>query len=197
MTKPIPDAALDQLFRDARTQNGWLPEPVPDATLQALYELVKMGPTSANQQPLRVKFLRTEAAKRRLEPLLSEGNRAKTMQAPVVAILGYDLAFYEHLPRMFPHNLSARSWFEGKPGAIQESAFRNGTLQAGYFIVAARALGLDCGPMGGIDAPGIDAAFWAGTEVKTNFVCALGRGDPSKVFGRLPRFDFAEVCELL
>ncbi|WP_291296078.1 malonic semialdehyde reductase [Elioraea sp.] len=197
MDSAIPAAALDTLFRDARTQNGWRDEPVPRETLVALYDLVKWGPTSANIQPMRLKFLTTPAAKERLRPHLSAGNLEKTMAAPVVAILGNDMAFYEHLPRMFPHNQTARTWFEGKPEAIAAAAMRNGSLQGGYFILAARSLGLDCGPMSGFDADGVDAAFWAGTAVKTNFLCNLGHGDPAKVLGRLPRFPFDEVCEIL
>jgi 3-hydroxypropanoate dehydrogenase len=194
---PISDAALDQLFRSARSQNGWLATPVTDTQLQAVYDLVKMGPTSANQQPMRIKFLRTPEAKERLKPFLSEGNRDKTMAAPVVAVIGYDLEFYQHMPRLFPHNQTAKSWFEGKPEVIQTNAMRNGSLQGGYFILAARAVGLDCGPMTGFDFAGVDAAFWAGTAVKTNFICSLGHGDPAKVFARSPRFEFAEVCEIL
>ncbi|QXM24585.1 malonic semialdehyde reductase [Elioraea tepida] len=197
MAERLPDAALDTLFRTARTANGWTGEPVPPETLVALYDLVKWGPTSANMQPLRVKFLVTTAAKERLRPHLSPGNVEKTMAAPVVAVLGQDLAFYEHLPRLFPHNPSARSWFEGKPELIRESALRNASLQGGYFILAARALGLDAGPMSGFDSEGVDREFWQGTSVKTNFLCNLGHADPSKTFPRSPRFDFTEVCELL
>lgn len=197
MTPPVPDAALDTLFRNARTQNGWRDEPVANETLVALYDLAKYGPTSANIQPMRVKFLTSVAAKEKLKPFLTPGNVDKTMSAPVVAILGNDMEFYEHLPRMFPHNQTAKSWFEGKPDFIASSAMRNGSLQGGYFILAARAVGLDCGPMSGFDAAGVDAAFWAGTAVKTNFLCNLGHGDPSKLFDRSPRFDFAEICEIL
>jgi 3-hydroxypropanoate dehydrogenase len=196
-SSPLPAAALDQLFRDARTANGWRDTPVPAETLRALYDLVKWGPTSANIQPLRLKFVTSPEAKERLRPHLSAGNVEKTMAAPVVAILGQDMAFYEHLPRMFPHNQTARSWFEGKPDVIEASAFRNASLQGGYLILAARALGLDAGPMSGFDAAGVDAAFWAGTRVKTNFVCSLGHGDPAKLFPRSPRFAFEEACEIL
>lgn len=197
MTQALTDAALDQLFREARTANGWLDRPVAAETLRALYDLVKWGPTSANIQPLRVKFVTSAAAKERLKPHLSAGNLEKTMAAPVVAILGQDMAFYEHLPRLFPHNQTAKSWFEGKPEAIAAAAFRNASLQGGYFILAARAVGLDAGPMSGFDAAGVDAAFWAGTTVKTNFLCSLGHGDPAKVFPRSPRFAFEEVCEIV
>lgn len=197
MAAAIPEAARDTLFREARTQNGWTDEPVPRETLVALYDLMKWGPTSANIQPLRLKFLTTAAAKERLRPHLTAGNLDKTMAAPVVAILGNDMAFYEHLPRMFPHNQTARTWFEGKPAVIETTAMRNGSLQGGYFILAARSVGLDCGPMSGFDAPGVDAAFWAGTTVTTNFICNLGHGDPAKLHARLPRFAFDEVCEVL
>ncbi len=197
MAELVADAALDTLFRDARTQNGWRDTPVPKETLVRLYDLVKWGPTSANIQPMRVKFLTSPEAKERLKPHLSAGNAEKTMAAPVVAVIGFDLEFYEHLPRIFPHNKTAKSWFEGKPDHIQATAFRNGSLQGGYFILAARAVGLDCGPMSGFDAAGVDAAFWAGTKVKTNFLCSLGHGDPAKIFPRSPRFAFDEVCEIL
>ena len=157
--------ALDRLFRGARSQNGWLPKPVPDDTLLALWDLVKWGPTSANCMPARIVFLRTPEAKKRLEPHLSPGNVTKTMTAPVVAIIGYDLAFYEQLPRLFPHNKSAMDWFIGadKQRASELTAFRNGTLQGGYFLLAARALGVDCGPLSGFDQKAVDAEFWAGT----------------------------------
>ncbi|WP_144182640.1 malonic semialdehyde reductase [Elioraea rosea] len=197
MAEPIAEPALDTLFRDARTQNGWRDTPVAKEMLVRLYDLVKWGPTSANIQPMRVKFLTSREAKEKLKPHLSAGNADKTMTAPVVAIIGYDLEFYEHLPRIFPHNQTAKSWFEGKPDHIQATAFRNGSLQGGYFILAARAVGLDCGPMSGFDAAGVDAAFWAGTKVKTNFLCSLGHGDPAKIFPRSPRFAFDEVCEIL
>jgi 3-hydroxypropanoate dehydrogenase len=197
MPTALPDAALDQLFREARTANGWRDVKVPAETLRALYDLMKWGPTSANIQPLRLKFVTSAAAKERLKPHLSAGNQEKTMAAPVVAILGQDMAFYEHLPRIFPHNQTARSWFAGNDAVIEASAFRNSSLQGGYLILAARALGLDAGPMSGFDAAGVDAAFWAGTTVKTNFLCSLGHADPEKIFPRSPRFSFEEVCEIL
>lgn len=197
MPAPLADAALDQLFRAARTANGWRDAPVARETLVALYDLVKWGPTSANIQPLRLKFLTTPEAKERLRPHLSPGNVEKTMAAPAVAILGQDMAFYEHLPRIFPHNPAARSWFAGKPEAIEAAAFRNASLQGGYLIIAARALGLDAGPMSGFDQAGVDQAFWTGTQVRTNFLCSLGHGDPQKLFPRSPRFAFEEVCEIL
>ena len=185
-----------QLFTDGRTQNGYLDQPVSDDTLRALYDLVKFGPTAANTSPARFKFVRTAEAKAQLLACVSPGNVAKIQQAPVTVIVGMDLAFYEHLPRLFPH-VDARPWFAGKPAVIQESAFRNSSLQGGYRSIAARALGLDCGPMSGFDPAKVDAAFWAGTEVKTNFICTLGHGDPSKVFARNPRLDFDEACALV
>ncbi len=195
----IDQAALDVLFRNARSQNGWLPQPVSDDKLRELYALMKLAPTSANSSPARFLFLRTEAAKRRLEPFMSEANRTKTTSAPVVAIVGYDTAFYEHLPRLFAHNQDAINWFKGpdKKAVADITAFRNGSLQGGYFILAARAVGLDCGPMSGFDVAGVDREFWAGTTVKTNFICSLGRGDPAKVYPRNARLAFEEACRLL
>ena len=191
----IDDAGLDLLFRTARTQNGWLPKPVPEALLREVYDLTKMGPTSANCSPLRIVFVASEAGRQKLAPALSAGNLDKTMQAPVTAILAHDLAFYEHLPRLFPHNQTARSWFEGKPHA-EATAFRNSSLQAAYFMLAARAVGLDCGPMSGFDAAKVDAAFFPEGRVRTNMLCALGYGDPAKIFARSPRFEFDEVCRI-
>ena len=186
----------EQLFDDARTHNAWLPREVPDALLQRLYDLMKWGPTSANCSPTCIVFVKSPAAKAKLLPCLMEGNRAKTEAAPVTAILGMDMAFYEKLPQLFPHNPEARSWFEGNPELIQTTALRNGSLQGGYFILAARALGLDCGPMSGFDAAAVDAAFWAGTTVRTNFLCNLGYGDASQLFPRGPRLRFDEACRI-
>jgi 3-hydroxypropanoate dehydrogenase len=197
MSHKLDTAALDQLFRNARTANGWTDQPVTDSELMALYDLMKMGPTSANMSPARILFLKSGGAKDKLKPFLNPGNVDKTMAAPVVAILGMDLEFYQHMPRLFPHNATAKSWFEGKPAFIESSAFRNSSLQGGYFIMAARSLGLDCGPMSGFDAAGVDAAFWSGTAVKTNFICNLGHGDPTKTFPRSPRFAFDEVCKII
>jgi 3-hydroxypropanoate dehydrogenase len=188
--------STEQLFTEARSHNGWLDTPVPEATLRDLHELLKWGPTSANCSPLRVLFVRSAEAKARLVPLMSAGNRDKTAQAPVTAILGMDLGFPDTLPKLFPHT-DARSWFAGDEAKIAETAFRNSSLQGGYFILAARALGLDCGPMSGFDAKAVDAAFWVGTQVRTNFVCSLGHGDPAKLFGRSPRPAFDEVCRVL
>ena len=186
----------ERLFTEARTQNGYKPTPVPDATLRALYELLKWGPTSANCSPARFLFVRSAPAKDKLIACLSPGNVQKVKEAPVTAIIGMDMAFHEKLPFLFPHT-NARAWFEGNQAKIAETAFRNSSLQGGYFIVAARALGLDCGPMSGFDAAKMDAAFWAGTTVKTNFICTLGEGDAAMVFARSPRLPFEEACRLL
>jgi 3-hydroxypropanoate dehydrogenase len=186
----------ERLFTEARTQNGYKPTPVPDATLRALYDLLKWGPTSANCSPARLLFVRTAPAKDKLIACLNPGNVQKAREAPVTAIIGMDMAFHDKLPFLFPHT-NARAWFEGNQAKIAETAFRNSSLQGGYFILAARALGLDCGPMSGFDAAKMDAAFWAGTTVKTNFICTLGEGDPAKVFARSPRLPFEEACRLL
>lgn len=196
MTEKLNQAALDQLFLSARTHNKWQPKDVPDSLLRELIEIVRMGPTSANCEPARFVFVKSKEAKERLKPLLSEGNREKTMQAPVTAIIGYDLKFYDHLPKLFPHT-NAKSWFEGKPEHIRATAFRNGSLQGAYLILAARALGLDCGPMSGFDNAGVDREFFAGTEIKSNFICSLGYGDPSVLFPRSPRFSFDEIATIV
>ena len=185
-----------QLFTDARTQNGYLDRPVPDALLRELYELVKFGPTAANSSPARFQFVRSAEAKARLLGCVSPGNVAKITEAPVTVIVGMDMMFHDQLPKLFPH-ADARSWFVGKDAMIAESAMRNSSLQGGYMILAARALGLDCGPMSGFDAAKVDAAFWAGSTVKTNFICTLGQGDPGKVFARNPRLSFDEACSLV
>ena len=196
MSAKLPVACLDQLFREARTHNAWLDKDVPDALLHELVDLMKLGPTSANCSPARLIFVKSRAAKERLEPLLSEGNRDKTMKAPVCAIIGYDLDFYLHLPKLFPH-ANAKSWFEGNDKKIAETAFRNGTLQGAYLIMAARALGLDCGPMSGFDNDGVDREFFAGTHTKSNFLCSLGYGDASVLFPRSPRFAFDEMSRIV
>jgi 3-hydroxypropanoate dehydrogenase len=189
--------ALDILFRKARTHNAWLPQPVSDDLLRQIYDLMKWGPTSANSSPARILYLRTPQAKERLRPALSPLNVDKTMQAPVTAILAYDLKFYEHLPKLFPNKPNMREMFSNSPELAQTGAFRNGTLQGGYFILAARALGLDCGPMSGFDNAKVDAEFFPSSSVKSNFLCNLGYGDPSKLFPRNPRLDFDEACQLL
>jgi 3-hydroxypropanoate dehydrogenase len=191
----LDSAGRDLLFNNARTHNGWTSEPVTDAQLRELFDLMKMAPTSANCSPARIVFVRTPEAKAKLAPALSAGNLDKTMAAPVTAIIGHDMAFHEHLPRLFPH-ADAKSWFVGKEEHIATTAFRNGTLQGAYLILAARAVGLDCGPMSGFDNAKVDAAFFAGTTFKSNFLCNLGHGDPAKLFGRSPRFDFDDVCKI-
>ena len=193
----LPDDALDILFRKARTNHGWRPEPVSDDQLRALYELMKWGPTSANTCPARLAFLRTPESKQRLRPALSPGNVEKTMTAPVTAIVAYDLKFYEKLPKLFPQNPAMRERFAGSPESAETTAFRNGSLQGGYFILAARALGLDCGPMSGFDNDRVDREFFPDGSVKSNFLCNLGHGDPAKVYPRGARLDFAEACQLL
>jgi 3-hydroxypropanoate dehydrogenase len=192
---PIDDAALRQIFLDARTHNKWQPKDVPDNLLREVVDVMKMGPTSANCSPARVLFLKSNA-KEKLKPCLHEGNKEKTMQAPVCAIIGYDLKFYEHLPKLFPH-VDAKSWFEDKPEFIKTTAFRNGTLQGAYLIIAARALGLDCGPMSGISNEGVDREFFTGTDIKSNFLCNIGYGDPAGLMPRSPRFEFDEMAKIL
>jgi len=196
MTHAVNDEALDTIFRGARSQNKWLDKPVSAALLMAVYDLMRFGPTSANCSPARIVFVVSPEAKARLKPLLAPTNIEKTMTAPAVAIVGYDLDFPEHLPRLFPHNPGAKDWFND-PAHRQTTAFRNGSLQGGYLIVAARALGLDCGPMSGFSNEGVDREFFAGTNVKSNFICALGYGDPSGLFERNPRLTFDEACQIL
>lgn len=191
----LDDAALDLIFRAARTHSHWLDRPVPDDLLRRAYDLARMGPTSANCQPMRVVFVRSPAAKAKLEPALSGGNRAKTMAAPATAIFAMDMEFYEALPRLF-HDPEARSWFAGKPKAIESTAFRNATLQAAYFVIAARSVGLDCGPMSGFDNAKVDAAFFAGTGFRSNFICNIGYGDPTRLHPRNPRLGFDEACRI-
>jgi 3-hydroxypropanoate dehydrogenase len=197
MGRTINAEAQDIIFREARTYSQWLDKDVPDDTIRRIFDLMKFGPTSANSCPARFKFVRTQEAKKRLGSLMDEGNREKTMKAPVTAIIAYDLKFYEHLGKLFPHEPTARSWFEGKPEAIKATAFRNGSLQGAYFMIAARALGLDCGPMSGFNAKGVKEEFFKGEEVEVNFICNLAYADHSKIFPRNPRFTFDEVCEIL
>jgi 3-hydroxypropanoate dehydrogenase len=195
MTAPLT-VSTAQLFTEARTAIGYKPDPVPDTLLHELYELMKWAPTSANSSPARIAFVRTPEGKARLEACMNPGsNRQKVREAPVTAVVGMDMAFYERLPQLFPH-ADARAWFVGKPAHIEATAFRNSSLQGGYLMIAARALGLDCGPMSGFDAAALDAAFWADTPVRTNFVCALGYGDASRLFARGPRLAFDEACTL-
>ena len=195
MPKLTPKA-LDLLFLEARTRNGWRKKKVPPELLKEIWDIARMGPTSANCQPLRVVFVASEAAKARLSPALSGGNRKKTMAAPVIALFAYDLAFYELLPRLFPHDQTARSWFADKEQTIQETAFRNGTLQAAYFMLAARAKGLDCGPMSGFDQAKVNAAFFPEGTQKVNFICSLGYGTDENLFPRSPRLAFEEACHV-
>ena len=193
----LDDNGLDLLFRQARTHNGWKPEPVPETTLRALFDLMKMGPTSANCSPARLVFIQSTEAKARLLPALSRGNASKTMDAPVTAIIGFDVRFHDRLGYLFPQDPSAPSWFTSSEKLAHETAFRNGTLQGAYFIFAARALGLDAGPMSGFDNAKVDAEFFPGKSVKSNFICSIGYGNSSKIFKRLPRFAFDEVCQVL
>jgi 3-hydroxypropanoate dehydrogenase len=206
----LNDGALDAIFRTARTYNGWLDKPVSDVTLEEIYELMKWGPTSANGSPARFLLLRTKKAKERLRPALAPGNVQKTMAAPVTAIVAYDLRFYEKLPKLAPHNPAFRDLFGNNPELAEVTAKRNSTLQGAYFIIAARALGLDCGPMSGFDNAKVDEEFFgAGVEreglceeympgtMKSNFLCNIGYGDPTSVRPRAPRLGFAEACRLL
>ncbi len=192
----LPEPALDVILRKARSYDNFRPEPVSDEQLRAIYELAKWGPTTANSQPQRILFVRSAPAKERLRPALSSSNAKKSMHAPVVALLAYDLYFFEHLPRMF-HDQRARSWYETTPDHIFTTALRNATLQGAYLMLAARALGLDCGPMSGFDNRKVDAEFFPDGRWKSNFLCCLGRGDPSHMAPRGDRFAFDEVCRIL
>ena len=185
----------EQLFDNARTHNGFSDKPVAEATLHELYDMLKWGPTSANCSPARFIFVTTPEAKTKLLEGMSPGNAEKTRAAPVTVIVGMDMAFYEQLPKLFPH-VDAKAWFVGDQAKIDETAFRNSSLQGAYLIVAARALGLDCGPMSGFNPARVDADFWAGTRVKTNFICNLGRGDAAKLMPRSPRLSFDEACRI-
>ena len=192
----LPSESLDQVFRTARTRNGWTAEKISESVLREIYDLAKWGPTSANSSPARFVFLTSDAAKARLAPFLSAANRDKTLAAPVCAIVGYDLAFAQHLPRLFPHAPTAKDWF-AEPAMAQSTAFRNGSLQGAYLIIAARSLGLDCGPMSGFDNAGVDAEFFAGTTVKSNFLVNIGHGTEENLFPRNPRLSFEEACRVL
>lgn len=191
----LDPTALDQLFRSARSHNGWQDIPVSDSQLQQIYDLMKMGPTAANSCPARIVFVKSTAAKQQLLPCLNPGNVEKSMSAPVVAIIGMDMEFYEKLAKLFPHT-DARSWYVGKPDKIQENAFRNSTLQGAYFILAVRALGLDAGPMTGYNADMINTTFFPDGKVKVNFICAIGHGDVNKLHPRHPRLTFEEACQI-
>ena len=196
MSSKIDARAQALLFTDARTHNGWLDREVPDALLREAVELAKWGPTSANCCPMRIVFVRSREAKARLAPAMAAGNLEKTMAAPATAVLAYDLEFYEKLPRLYPA-ADARSWFAGNAPLIHETAFRNATLQAAYFLLALRALGLDAGPMSGFDNATVDAAFFPDGKVKSNFLLNIGYGDPAKLYPRGPRFDFDEIAQIL
>src|SRR5262245_50278074 len=197
MSNVMSSEDLDLIFRNARTHNGWLEKPVDDALLRQVYDLAKMGPTSANMCPLRIVFVKSPEAKEKLKPALDAGNVAKTMAAPVTAIIGMDVRFYEKLPKLFPH-VDAKAWFKDLPEPVLEYiALRNSSLQGAYFMLAARALGLDCGPMSGFDNAKVDAAFFAGTTVKSNFLCNLGHGDATRLHPRGPRLSFEEACQLV
>jgi 3-hydroxypropanoate dehydrogenase len=195
MTTVLDAASLSQLFTDARTHSQWQDKPVEEATLEAIWDLAKMGPTSANCSPARIVFVSSPAAKERLKPCLAEGNVDKTMAAPVTAIIAHDMVFYDRLPELFPP-ADMRSYFAGNDDLIASTAFRNASLQGAYFIIAARAMGLDCGPMSGFDHDAIDAAFFADSEVKSNFLCNLGYGDAAGLYPRSPRLSFADACRV-
>jgi 3-hydroxypropanoate dehydrogenase len=193
----LDSTALDIIFRTARTFRAWDGRPVADATLQAIYELMKWGPTTGNTTPARIVFVKSPAAKERLRPALDAGNVVQTMAAPATAIIAFDLEFYEKLPKLAPHT-NARSWFADEPEeSLRATALRNGSLQGAYLVIAARALGLDCGPMSGFDNAKVDAEFFAGTPVRSNFLCNLGYGDPSKLRPRAPRLSFDEACSIV
>jgi len=193
----LNDESLDLIFRKARTHSVWLDKPVDDKLLAQAYDLAKMGPTSANMCPMRIVFVKSKAAKEKLKPALDAGNVDKTMAAPVTAIIAMDIRFYEKLPKLFPH-ADAKAWFKDLPENVLEYiALRNGSLQGAYFMLAARSLGLDCGPMSGFDNANVDAAFFSGTTVKSNFLCNLGHGDGTKLYARSPRLDFEEACQIV
>ena len=193
----LSDRDLDTIFRQARTYYSWADTPVTRVQMQAIYDLARMGPTSANCSPARFVWCESAAAREKLADCVSAANRPKVLAAPVTVIVGMDLAFYEKLPELFPHDLTARSWFEGNADHIRETALRNSSLQGAYLIMAARAVGLDTGPMSGFNKAKVDAAFFAGTRVETNFICSIGHGTTEKLFPRLPRLSFEEACEIL
>lgn len=197
MTTELDEPQLDIIFRNARSQNNWQNKPVSEAQLKAIYDVTKWGPTSANCFPMRLVFVVSAEQKERLASMVLEGNAEKILSAGASAIIGYDREFYEKLPQLFPHNLEAREWFANDPAVAEATAFRNGTLQGAYLMIAARALGLDCGPMSGFDNDAVDAAFFPGGKIRSNFLCSLGYGDGSGIFERSPRPDFDEVCQVL
>lgn len=193
----LDNQALDILFREARTHRKWQNKEVSDVLIKAVYDLMKLGATEANTCPARFVFVKTPEAKMRLKPHLDAGNVDKTMTAPLTAIIAYDIKFYELMPKLFPHEPTARSWFEGKEEKIKLVTMRNSSLQAAYLMLAARALGMDCGPMGGFNAEGVDKEFFPDGQYKVNFLCNIGYGDPSALFPRGPRLSFDEACEIL
>ena len=191
MTKP------EDIFTQARSHNDWLAKDVPDNLLHQLYSIMKWGPTSANCSPVRIIFIKTTKAKKKLIQHVIESNVEKTLSAPITAIIAYDKKFYEHIPKLFPHNPDAKDWFSWSEEFAEKTAFRNSSLQGAYFIIAARLLGLDCGPMSGFDNESLDKEFFSDTEFKSNFICNIGYGDHSKLFERSPRFDFDQICKIL
>lgn len=197
MSGKLSDDALDLIFREARTHNAWQDKPVTDEQLKEIYDLFKWAPTSANMSPARLVFVKSAEEKERLIPALMEGNREKTRQAPVTAIIGYDVKFYERLPELFPHAPDAKTWFNWSDEWAEMNAFRNGSLQGAYFMIAARALGLDCGPMSGFDMDAVNELYFKGTSVKVNFICNIGHGDPAGLFERSPRLPFDDACKIV
>ena len=197
MSGKLSDDALDIIFREARTHNAWQDKPVTDEQLKEVYDLFKWGPTSANMSPARIVFVKSDEEKERLLPALMEGNREKTRQAPATAIIGHDVKFYERLPELFPHAPDAKTWFNWSDEWAEMNAFRNGSLQGAYFMIAARALGLDCGPMSGFDMDAVNELYFKGTDVKVNFICNIGYGDPAGLFERSPRLPFDEACKIV
>lgn len=193
----LPPASLDRLFRTARTYNAFEPTAIPQAVLREIYELAKWGPTASNANPARFVFLVSDAAKARLAPHMSSSNRPKTLAAPVNVIIAFDLNFWERTPVLFPHKPESGSWFSGNPQLAAENALRNGSLQAAYFMLAARSLGLDCGPMSGFNEQGVNDEFFAGTNLRVNFICNIGYGTDENLFPRLPRIPFDEACKIL
>jgi len=196
MTAPLADAALDQLFRNARSHNGWVTDPIPESTLRQIYELARMGPTAANSSPARFVFVTSAEAKDKLASVSSGSNQPKIKDAPATVIVGYDLDFPERLPTLFPHAPGMKAVF-ADPALAEQTAFRNSTLQGAYLIMAARSLGFDCGPMSGFDNGKVDALFFAGTRIKSNFICSIGRGNGENMFGRLPRLAFEDACKVV
>jgi len=197
MADILSDAALDTLFRSARSYNTWHDKPISDVQIAAIYDLMKWGPTSANCFPARFVWVRSQEAKEKLAQQVMEGNVDKVMSASATVIIGHDLEFYERIPELFPHNPGAREWFSGSEEVAHQTAFRNGTLQGAYLMLAARALGLDCGPMSGFDNAAVDEAFFAGTTIKSNFICAIGYGGQDQLFPRSPRLSFEDANSIL